>query len=115
MNYDIPESVSQGSNGAYDEENRRIHEIADELRRRSQLYETQLRNSQDDINHLDIEQRVAEQYAKENGIWIAMSDTSPMTPIQPVWSRKTTRMEPPSKSLGSFDFSLHFQFPRANS
>ena len=74
MNYDIPESVSQGSNGAYDEENRRIHEIADELRRRSQLYETQLRNSQDDINHLDIEQRVAEQYAKENGIWIAMSD-----------------------------------------
>lgn len=74
MNDDIFESVSQGSNGAYDEENRRIHEIADELRRRSQLYETQLRNSQDDVNHLDIEQRVAEHYAKENGMWIAMSD-----------------------------------------
>ena len=60
MNYDIPESVSQGSYGAYDEENRRIHEVADELRRRSKLYETQLRDSQDDVNHLDIEQRVAE-------------------------------------------------------
>ena len=74
MNNDIPESVSQGSYGAYDEENRRIHEIADELRRRCQLYETKLRNCKDDVNHLDIEQRVAEQYAKENGIWIAMSD-----------------------------------------
>ena len=74
MNYDIPESVSQGSYGAYDEENRRIHEVADELRRRSKLYETQLRDSQDDVNHLDIEQRVAEHYAKEKGMWIAMGD-----------------------------------------
>ena len=74
MNYEIPESVSQGSYGAYDEENRRIHEVADELRRRSKLYETQLRDSQDDVNHLDIEQRVAEHYAKEKGMWIAMGD-----------------------------------------
>ena len=74
MNDDIFESVSQGSYGAYDEENRRIHEIADELRRRCQLYETQLRNSQGNVSHLDIEQRVAELYAKENGMWIAMSD-----------------------------------------
>lgn len=74
MNNDILESVSQGSYGAYDEENRRIHEIVDELSRRSQLYEAQLRNSQGDVSQLDIEQRVAEQYAKESGIWIAMSD-----------------------------------------
>ena len=74
MNNDILESVSQGSYGAYDEENRRIHEIVDELSRRSQLYEAQLRNSQGDVSQLDIEQRVAEQYAKEGGIWIAMSD-----------------------------------------
>ena len=74
MNDDISQSVSQGSYGAYDEENRRIHEVADELRRRSKLYETQLRDSQDDVNHLDIEQRVAEHYAKEKGMWIAMGD-----------------------------------------
>ena len=49
MNDDIPESVSQGGNGTYDEENRRIHEIADELHRRCQLYEAQLRDSQDDV------------------------------------------------------------------
>ena len=51
MNNDILESVSQGSYGAYDEENRRIHEIVDELSRRSQLYEAQLRNSQGDVSH----------------------------------------------------------------
>ena len=74
MNNDIFESVSQGSSGEEVAENRRIHEIADELRRRCKLYEAQLRDSQGDVNHLDIEQRVAEQYAKENGMWIAMSD-----------------------------------------
>lgn len=74
MNDDIFESVSQGSSGEETAENLRIHEVADELRRRCQLYEAQLRDSQVDVNHLDVEQRVAEQYAKENGIWIAMSD-----------------------------------------
>ena len=74
MNDDIFESVSQGSSGKETAENRRIHEIADELRRRCKLYETQLRNSQGNVSHLDIEQRVAELYAKENGMWIAMSD-----------------------------------------
>ena len=74
MKDDILESVSQRGSGEETAENRRIHEIADELRRRCQLYEAQLRDSQGDVNHLDIEQRVAEQYAKENGMWIAMSD-----------------------------------------
>ena len=74
MNDDIFESVSQGGSGKETAENRRIHEIADELRRRCQLYETQLRNSQGDVNHLDIEQRIAELYAKENGMWITMSE-----------------------------------------
>ena len=55
-------------------ENRRIHEIADELRRRCQLYEAQLRTGQDDVNHLEEEQRVAEQYSKENGMWIPFGD-----------------------------------------
>ncbi|MBR0077496.1 MAG: hypothetical protein IJP72_03750, partial [Bacteroidales bacterium] len=61
---DLFESISQGGGFEETAENRRIHEIANELRRRCQLYEAQLRDSQGDVNHLDIEQRVAEQYAK---------------------------------------------------
>ena len=74
MSNDISESVSQGSYGAYDEENRRIQEVSDELRRCCQLHEAQLRDGQNDVSRLDVEQRVAEKYAKENGIWIPMSD-----------------------------------------
>ena len=74
MNYDISESVSQGSSGEETAENRRIHEIADELYRRCQLYEAQLRDGQGDVNRLEIEQRVAEQYAEDNGIWLSMND-----------------------------------------
>ena len=51
MNDDIFESVSQGSSGKETAENRRIHEIADELRRRCKLYETQLRNSQGNVSY----------------------------------------------------------------
>ena len=39
MNDDIFESVSQGSNGAYDEENRRIQEVSNELQRLCRLHE----------------------------------------------------------------------------
>ena len=74
MSYDISESVSQRGSGEETAENRRIHEVADELRRRCQLYEAQLRNGQSDVNHLEVEQRVAEQYAKENGMWLSISD-----------------------------------------
>ncbi len=74
MNDDISESVSQRGSGEETAENRRIHEVADELRRRCQLYEAQLRDGQGNVNHLDVEQRVAEQYAKENGIWIPVSN-----------------------------------------
>ena len=49
MSYDISQPVSQGSSGEETAENRRIHEIADELRRRCQLYEAQLRDSQDNV------------------------------------------------------------------
>ena len=41
MDYDILKSISQGSDGAQDAENSRIAAIADELRRRSKLYEAQ--------------------------------------------------------------------------
>ena len=52
MNDDIPQSVSQRGSGEETAENRRIHEVADELHRRCQLYEAQLRDSQSDVNHL---------------------------------------------------------------
>ena len=74
MKDDILESVSQGGRGEETAENCRIHEVADELRRRCQLYEAQFRDCQRNVSRLDVEQRVAEQYAKENGIWIPMSD-----------------------------------------
>ena len=74
MNDDIFESVSQRGSGEETSENCRIHEVANELLRRCQLYEAQLRDGQGHVNHLDIEQRVAEQYAKETGMWITMDD-----------------------------------------
>ena len=74
MNDDIPESVSQRSSREETAENRRILEIADELRRRCELYEAQLRNGEEHVSRLEVEQRVAEQYAKDNGMWLQMSD-----------------------------------------
>ena len=72
MSNDILKSVSQGSNGAYDEENRRIREIADELQRLCRLHEKEFRDGKDDGGRFEIEQRVAEQYVKSVGMWIPM-------------------------------------------
>ena len=74
MNHDLSQSISQRSRGEEIAENRRIYEIADELRRGCQLYEAQLRNGEVDVNRFEVELRVAEQYAKENGLWLSMSD-----------------------------------------
>ena len=63
MSNDILKSVSQGSNGVYNEENRRIKEISDELQRLCRLHETQPRNGKEDRGCFEIEQRIAEQYA----------------------------------------------------
>ena len=46
MDYDISQPVPQGGFGAQDAENRRIEAIADELRRRCELYEAQRGDSQ---------------------------------------------------------------------
>lgn len=72
MNDDLFQSVPQGSIGAQDAENRRIEAIADELRRRCQLYEAQRGDSQSHVTPFEAEQRVAELFAKENGLWIPM-------------------------------------------
>ena len=72
MNDDIFKSVSQGSNGAYDEENRRIREISDELQRLCRLHEEESREGKGNGGRFEIEQRAAEQYAKSVGMWIPM-------------------------------------------
>ena len=72
MSNDILESVSQGINGAYDEENRRIREISDELQRLCRLHEEESREGKGDGGRFEIEQRAAEQYAKSVGMWIPM-------------------------------------------
>ena len=74
MSNDIFESVSQGGSGEETPQNRRIYEVANELHRRCQLYEAELRDGKELVNHFEVEERVAEQYAKENGLWIPISD-----------------------------------------
>ena len=74
MNDDIFESVSQGSNGAYDEENRRIQEVSNELQRLCRLHEEKFGAGKANGTRFEIEQRAAEQFAKDAGIWIPMDD-----------------------------------------
>lgn len=70
MTNDISESISQGIYGTYDEENRRIQEISNELQRLCQLHEEKPGNCKANGSGFEIEQRITEQYAKEKGIWI---------------------------------------------
>ena len=72
MSNDILESVSQGGYGAYDAENRRIREISDELQRLCRLHEEESRDGKGNGGRFEIEQRIAEQYAKSVGMWIPM-------------------------------------------
>ena len=74
MKYDLSESISQRSSGEKDSENHRIKEIADEIRRRCQLYETESGDSKVHVNRFEVEQRVAERWAKENDLWISMDE-----------------------------------------
>ena len=74
MSYEISQSIPQGSNGAQDTENRRIETIANELCRRCKLYEAQCGDSQPHVSPFEIEQRAAEGYAKENGLWLPMEE-----------------------------------------
>ena len=60
MNHDIFQSVPQRGIGAQDAENSRIKAIADELRRRCELYEAQRRDSQPHVSLFEAEQRVTE-------------------------------------------------------
>ena len=46
MNNDVFESISQGVDGEEAPQNRRISQVADELRRGCELYEAQLRDGE---------------------------------------------------------------------
>lgn len=75
MEYDdILESVSSGINGKKTPENGELEAISNELRRSSKLYEEELRNGKKHVSHFEVEQRVAELYAKEHGLWIPMEN-----------------------------------------
>ena len=74
MNDDLFKPIPQRGSRAETSENRRIYEIADELHRRCLLYEAQLRNGQDTLSHFEVEQRVAEQYAKDHSLWLPISN-----------------------------------------
>ena len=62
MDYDISQPVPQGGFGAQDAENRRIEAIANELRRRRELYEAQCRDSQPHVSPFETEQRAVEAF-----------------------------------------------------
>ncbi len=70
MNHDILQQIPQRGNGAYDEENSRIQEIADKLRRLCRVYEEKSGDCKTNGSSLEIEQRITEQYAKDNNLWI---------------------------------------------
>lgn len=74
MENDLSELIPQGGSGEEEIENSRIQEIADEISRRCQLYEEELRTSQKNVRRTDIERHITEQYAKENGMWLPMGE-----------------------------------------
>ena len=74
MKYDLSQPISQRGIGEKDAENQRIAEIADELRRRCQVYEAESGAGQEHVGRYDAEQRSAESYAKEKGMWIPMDE-----------------------------------------
>ena len=58
MNDDIFESVSQGSDGAYDEENRRIQEVSNELQRLCRLHAEESGNGKANGTRFEITQKM---------------------------------------------------------
>ena len=74
MNDGIFKSVPQGSGREEDSENHRIEEITHELRRRCKLYEEEFGSSQADVYSIGTEQRIAEQFALENALWLPIAE-----------------------------------------
>ena len=96
MGDDIFESISQGIDGTYDEENRRIKEIANEFQKLCRLHEAQLRDGKENVNSYEIEQRVAESYAKSVGMWIPMGNIFELGVPGPSGNENDTYVSPSS-------------------
>ena len=74
MDYDVPQRIPQGSDGAQEAENCRIAAIADELQRLCAIHEAQRGTGQPYVTPLEVEQRAAEAMAKAGGFWLPMMD-----------------------------------------
>lgn len=74
MNYDISQPIPQGSDRAQEAENSRIAAIANQLERLCRVHEAQSGDSQQNVGHLEVEQRAAETMAKADGYWLPMAD-----------------------------------------
>ena len=74
MDYDIFQSVPQGSDGAQEAENSRIAAITDELQRLCTIHEAQSGTGQANATPLEVELRAAEQIAKAQGFWMPLSE-----------------------------------------
>lgn len=74
MGNDVFEPISQRSRRAEDAESRRIQEIADELYRCCCLYEEKLREGQNNVRPLELEYRIAEDYAKKHDLWLPINE-----------------------------------------
>ena len=68
----IFESFSQGIGREKTQENRRIQEITDELRRRCCVYEKEYGTSISNVN-IVLERKVAEEFASEHGLWLPIN------------------------------------------
>ena len=69
MSHDLSQQVPPRGDGTQDSENRRIAALADELQRLCAIYETQSGTGTKHVNHLEAEQRAAEQMAKAQGFF----------------------------------------------
>ena len=68
----IFESISQGIGREETQENRRIQEIADELRRRCCVYEKEYGTSSSNVN-IVLERKVTEEFASEFNLWLPVN------------------------------------------
>ena len=70
MSHDVFKPISPTIGGEETPENRRIVEVANELSRRCRIYAAQFPVGKSHGSPFEIEQRVAELFAKEYGLWI---------------------------------------------
>ena len=89
MTNGIFKSVSQRIGRTQVEENRRIQEITDELRRRCCVYEKEYGDSVKNVN-IALEQKVTEQFAVENNLWLPIEKVFELGKLGPSGNENDT-------------------------